>query len=122
MSWSNWTGDQTCTPRRAGGPRSRQELVEVVAGAAADGRTVKVAGSGHSFSECALTDGVMVHLGGLDQVLDADGELVKVQAGIVLRDLSRRARRSAAGHRRTSATSTSRRSPGRSRRPPTAPA
>jgi L-gulono-1,4-lactone dehydrogenase len=60
----------------------------VVAAAAAAGRTVKVAGSGHSFSECALTDGVMVHLDGLDRVLDADGELVKVEAGIVLRDLS----------------------------------
>ena len=60
----------------------------MVAGAAADGRTVKVVGSGHSFSECALTDGVMVDLGALDKVLDADGELVKVQAGVVLADLS----------------------------------
>ncbi len=60
----------------------------MVARAAAAGRTVKVAGSGHSFSECALTDGLMVHLDGLDRVLDADGGLVKVQAGIVLRDLS----------------------------------
>ena len=49
---------------------------------------MKVAGSGHSFTECALTDGVMVHLEGLDRVLDADGDQVKVQAGIVLRDLS----------------------------------
>ncbi len=88
MSWSNWTGDQSCAPVEMAGPRSLQELVEVVAGAAADGRTVKVVGSGHSFSECALTDGVMVDLGALDKVLDADGELVKVQAGVVLADLS----------------------------------
>ena len=88
MSWSNWTGDQSCAPLERAGPRSLPELVEVVAGAAADGRPVKVVGSGHSFSECALTDGVMVDLGALDKVLDADGELVKVQAGIVLRDLS----------------------------------
>jgi len=88
VSWSNWTGDQTCTPVEQVRPRSLQELIEVVGRAAAAGRTVKVAGSGHSFSECALTDGVMVHLDALDEVLDADGELVKVQAGIVLRNLS----------------------------------
>ena len=88
MSWSNWAGDQTCSPVEQVAPRTREELVEVVARAGAAGRTVKVAGSGHSFTECALTDGVMVHLEGLDRVLDADGDQVKVQAGIVLRDLS----------------------------------
>ena len=88
MSWSNWTGDQRCTPVEQVAPRDRDELVDVVARAAAGGRTVKVAGTGHSFSECALTDGVMLHLGALNRVLDADGELVKVEAGIVLRSLS----------------------------------
>jgi len=89
VSWSNWAGDQTCSPVEQVAPRSREELVQVVARAAAAGRTVKVAGSGHSFTECALTDGVMIHLEGLDRILDSDGEQVKVQAGIVLRDLSR---------------------------------
>ena len=88
MSWSNWAGDQICNPVEQVTPRSRDELAEVVARAAAAGRTVKVAGSGHSFSECALTDGVMLHLGSLNRVLAADGELVKVEAGIVLRSLS----------------------------------
>ena len=88
MSWSNWAGDQRCDPVERASPRSLEELTEVVADAARAGRTVKVAGSGHSFSECALTDGVMLDLGALDGVLDADGELVKVQAGIVLRKLS----------------------------------
>jgi L-gulonolactone oxidase len=88
VSWSNWAGDQRCEPVQQCSPRSLQELSEVVAHAAQTGRTVKVAGSGHSFSECALTDGVMLDLGALDRVLDADGEHVKVQAGIVLRDLS----------------------------------
>jgi L-gulonolactone oxidase len=83
-SWSNWAGDQSCTPLQHAHPRSTQELVEVVSGAAGARRRVKVAGSGHSFTECALTDGLMVHLDALDRALDCDGELVKVQAGIVL--------------------------------------
>jgi L-gulono-1,4-lactone dehydrogenase len=87
-SWSNWAGDQSCTPLQHAHPRSTQELVEVVSGAAGAGRRVKVAGSGHSFTECALTDGLMVHLDALDRALDCDGELVKVQAGIVLARLN----------------------------------
>jgi L-gulonolactone oxidase len=90
VTWSNWAGDQSCTPVRREHPRSPQELADVVARAAASGLTVRVAGSGHSFTEAALTDGVMVHAEALNRVLDSDGELVKVQAGIVLRDLSSR--------------------------------
>ena len=52
---------------------------------------MRTCGAGHSFSEVALTDGVMVDLGGLCRVLDADPSsgLVRVQGGIVLRDLNR---------------------------------
>jgi L-gulonolactone oxidase len=86
--WSNWAGDQSCIPVGRARPRTVEELLEVVAGAASGGRKVKVAGSGHSFTECALTDGVMVHLNALDQVLDSGGEFVKVQAGVVLARLN----------------------------------
>jgi L-gulonolactone oxidase len=88
VTWTNWAGDQSCTPAEQIWPRSREELADAIGRAAAAGRRVKVAGSGHSFTECALTDGVMVHLDALDRVLENDGELVKVQAGIVLRRLS----------------------------------
>jgi L-gulono-1,4-lactone dehydrogenase len=55
----------------------------VVAGA----RRVKVAGSGHSFSDIACTDGVMVDLSGMNRVLCVEGEKVTVEAGITLHDL-----------------------------------
>lgn len=59
--------------------------------AAAAGDRVKVIGSGHSFSEAAMTDRVMVEIGALNRVLEADtaGGLVKVEAGIVLAELNR---------------------------------
>ena len=89
--WHNWTGDQVCTPAAIERPRTREELVDAIGRAVAAGRTVKVPGAGHSFSEAALTDGVMIDLGGLRRVLDADASsgLVKVQGGIVLHELNR---------------------------------
>jgi len=53
---------------------------------------VRAVGSGHSFSDIACTDGVMVSLERLDGVLELDAEraLVRVQAGITIHELSRR--------------------------------
>ncbi len=65
-------------PRRAG--------LQPCAGRAERGLPVRAAGSGHSFSEIACTNGVMLRLEELDRVLAADPErgLVKVEAGVVL--------------------------------------
>jgi len=88
--WANWAGDQRCRPARVLAPRSREELAEAVGAAAAAGEKVKVTGSGHSFTEAAMTDATMVRLDALRGVLDADREsgLVRVGAGTVLRDLN----------------------------------
>jgi len=88
--WVNWAGDQSCRPAEVVRPRSREELAEAVAGAAAAGRRVSVAGSGHSFTEAALTDGTMVRIEALRGVEDADpgSGLVRVGAGTVLADLN----------------------------------
>ena len=90
--WSNWTGDERCVPARLLRPRSLEELQSALAGARAQGRRVRVAGSGHSFSDIALTDGVMLSLEHLDRVLEVDDASgrVRVQAGITIHELSRR--------------------------------
>ncbi len=90
-SWSNWAGDQRCTPAAIELPSSLDELRRVVADAAAAGRTVRASASGHSFTDIALTDGVMVRLDRLTRKLDFDrgAGLFKVEGGIVLRDLNR---------------------------------
>jgi L-gulonolactone oxidase len=92
QSWRNWAGDQTCEPAAIERPRSREELAAAVREAAGGGRTVHVAGSGHSFTEAAMTDDVMVRIEALNRVLDAnpDSGLVKVEAGIVLAELNER--------------------------------
>ncbi|HEX8753465.1 MAG TPA: D-arabinono-1,4-lactone oxidase [Solirubrobacterales bacterium] len=88
--WSNWTGDQRCLPAEIVRPRSREELAEAVGAAAAAGRKVRVAGSGHSFTEAALTDGTMIRVEALRGVQDADpaSGLVRVGAGTVLAELN----------------------------------
>jgi L-gulono-1,4-lactone dehydrogenase len=50
-------------------------------------RRVKVAGSGHSFTDIACTDGVMIDMSGMRRVLAVDGNKVTVEAGITLHDL-----------------------------------
>ncbi len=89
--WRNWAGDQRCSPVAIERPRTREELSEVVRSAAARGLAVRASASGHSFSEIALTDGIMVRLDYLDRVLEVDraAARVKVEAGIGLRALNR---------------------------------
>jgi L-gulonolactone oxidase len=88
--WANWAGDQTCRPARIVCPRNREELAEAVAAAAAAGQKVRVAGSGHSFTEAALTEGTMLRVEALSGVIDADraSGLVRVGGGTVLADLN----------------------------------
>jgi len=90
MIWRNWAGDQSCAPFERLRPRNRDELAEAVAAAAAAGRKVGVPGSGHSFTEAALTAGTMLDVGALSGVIDADRSsgLVKVGAGTVLAELN----------------------------------
>jgi L-gulono-1,4-lactone dehydrogenase len=88
--WVNWAGDQRCRPSRIARPVSREELAEAIASAAAAGIKVRIAGSGHSFTETALTDGAMLRVEALAGVIDADREsgLVKVGGGTVLAELN----------------------------------
>jgi L-gulonolactone oxidase len=88
--WVNWAGDQSCRPARILRPRSRDELAEAIAAAAGAGEKVRVAASGHSFTEAALTTGTMVRLEALSGVLDADRSsgLVRVGGGTLIADLN----------------------------------
>lgn len=88
--WANWAGDQSCRPARILRPGSRAELAEAVGAAGAAGEKVRVAGSGHSFTEAALSDGVLLRVEALSGVLDADraSGLVRVGGGTVLADLN----------------------------------
>ena len=88
--WRNWAGDQRCAPAAFERPGSVAEIVAALERAAAAGQRVRVAGSGHSFTAAACTDGRMLSLERMDRVLDVDraSGLVRVEAGISIHALS----------------------------------
>ncbi len=89
-TWTNFAGDQSCTPASFESPADRDQVGAAIGRAAKVGRTVRVAGAGHSFTDAVLTDGTLLSLERMDRVLDIDRDsgLVRVEAGITLGALS----------------------------------
>ncbi|GAA0481407.1 D-arabinono-1,4-lactone oxidase [Streptomyces sp. NPDC046215] len=89
-AWRNWAGNVTAHPRNALAPASTEEVAEAVAKAAARGLRVKAAGSGHSFTAAAATDGLLIRPGRLTgfRALDRAAGTVTVAAGTTLRRLN----------------------------------
>ncbi|MDG4821560.1 D-arabinono-1,4-lactone oxidase [Asanoa sp. WMMD1127] len=87
--WRNWAGNQQASARVAR-PHSLEELASIIGAAAAGGERVKAVGSGHSFTDIAVTDGVRVDLGALPGPVDVDREhrRVTVPAGMTLATLN----------------------------------
>jgi L-gulonolactone oxidase len=88
-TWANWGGTYTCHPARISSPASEDEIVAIVRAATERGERVKVAGSGHSFTDIACTDGTLIKLDNYDKVLDVDpnASTITVQAGITILQL-----------------------------------
>jgi L-gulonolactone oxidase len=89
--WRNWAGDQNCAPVLSRTPATIEELAGALAEARREGLRVRVRGSGHSFSETALSDGMLIGVEPMRGVLDVDRSsgLVRVQAGITIHELNR---------------------------------
>jgi FAD/FMN-containing dehydrogenase len=89
LAWSNWSGSVACAPAGLPRPRSEDEIAALVRRAAREGRSVRAAGSGHSFSPLVATSGYVVSLdewAGVESV-DASRLEATVRAGTKLRDL-----------------------------------
>jgi L-gulono-1,4-lactone dehydrogenase len=82
-AWRNWAGNVAARPARQATPGSAAEVAAEVQRAAADGLTVRMTGSGHSFTPVAATDGVLLRPGRLTAIrsVDASAGLVTVEAG-----------------------------------------
>lgn len=71
-------------------PRSEEEIAGAVRTAAEAGRRVRVAGTGHSFTDICCTDGTMLLLDRCTRVLEIDAErgLATVEGGITIARLA----------------------------------
>jgi L-gulono-1,4-lactone dehydrogenase len=89
-TWRNWAGNESARPCRIAVPRSTHEVADEVRKAAAAGLTVRMAGTGHSFTPVAATDGVLLRPGALTSIrsVDAAAGLVTVEAGCPLQVLN----------------------------------
>ncbi len=84
--WRNWAGNVSASPRRIAMPSSADEVAAEVRRAADDGLTVRMTGSGHSFTAAAATDGVLLRPDRLIGIASADAAAgtVTVAAGTPL--------------------------------------
>jgi FAD-linked oxidoreductase len=89
-TWRNWAGNQQASARRATAPASTGEVAAAVRQAAEEGLTVRMTGTGHSFTGAALCDGVRLDPHRLTAVrsIDTASGLVTVEAGLPLRRLN----------------------------------
>ncbi|WP_330478808.1 FAD-binding protein [Streptomyces platensis] len=88
--WRNWAGNVTARPTRSVAPASTEELAAAIRTAASDGLTVKAAGTGHSFTPVAATDGLLIRPERMTGVRTVDREAgtVTVAAGTPLKHLN----------------------------------
>ncbi len=88
--WQNWAGNVTASPARTVAPATAEQVSAEVASAAADGLTVRMTGSGHSFTPVAVTSGVRLEPSRLTAIRSVDpaAGLVTVEAGCPLHVLN----------------------------------
>ena len=86
--WSNWSGSVSFEPDTVVEPESEAELQSLVRECVAAGRTVRVAGTGHSWTPVVETDDVVVSLSHLTGVVDHDPEAktATLRAGTTLEE------------------------------------
>ncbi len=89
-SWRNWAGNVSARPRRIASPGSADEVAAEIGRAASDGLTVRMTGTGHSFTPTAVTDGVLLRPDRLTAIraVDVTAGTVTVEAGCPLHVLN----------------------------------
>jgi L-gulono-1,4-lactone dehydrogenase len=97
-TWKNHLGNQEIDPLRIYTPSTIEEISEIVRGAEAAGVTARAVGSGHSWSDVALTRGYLLKTDGLakpnpeapDFLREdwSDRALAQTQAGIRIKELN----------------------------------
>jgi L-gulono-1,4-lactone dehydrogenase len=83
--WRNWSRELDCAPAHLVRPSGTPGVAAAVRHAAAEGRSVRPVGSGHSFTPLAVTDGVMLDLSACDRLLRVDRERRRVRVGAGIR-------------------------------------
>lgn len=96
-TWVNHTGNQSCEPLQLCTPEDLDDVIELIDLATKEGLTLRAVGSGHSWSDVALTDGLLLQPHKLSSPLGLEGRirehwrarhLVRVEGGMRIRELN----------------------------------
>ncbi|MGG5259106.1 D-arabinono-1,4-lactone oxidase [Phycicoccus avicenniae] len=89
-TWRNWGGNVVAHPALVTDVATVEGVIGAVTAAGERGLTLRVAGTGHSFTPLVATDGVLLRIDGLRGVLGVDRERmrVRVAAGTPLHQLN----------------------------------
>ena len=89
--WKNWAGNVVANPESIAAPAREEEVTSLVASAAHTNHTVRVVGSGHSFTPAVATNGLLLDIRQLSGIYSVDraAGTVTVGAGTTLNELNR---------------------------------
>jgi FAD/FMN-containing dehydrogenase len=89
--WRNWVGNQSFIARHKAEPGSEDELAALVHEASHQKLSIRVAGSGHSFTPVVATSGLLLSLKNMQGLVSADLERkrVVVRSGTRIGDIGR---------------------------------
>ncbi len=79
-TWTNWAGLYSAEPAEVVSPHDPDDVAAAVRSARERGLRVKMPGTGHSFTDVALTDGVLLRPDGLRGIVGVDREAMTVTA------------------------------------------
>lgn len=91
LEWTNWSGSASCRPRGYHEPSTEDELQSILADLTPSTRTLRVAGSGHSFPPVVPSEDVLLSLENYTGIVDVDTDALQatVRAGTPLGELNR---------------------------------
>ena len=79
-AWTNWSGLASASPAEVITPTSSDEVVAAVQTAAEQRTTVKMPGTGHSFTDIAVADGIQLNPAGMQGITKVDLDRMEVSA------------------------------------------
>ncbi len=80
-TWTNWAGTAECHPRSFIYPSSEEEIQALVKNAVKEGRGIRIAGNGHSFTKLVETSDLLLSLDKWSGLREVDGSIVEVRSG-----------------------------------------
>lgn len=89
--WTNWAGIHTCNPAQIYFPQTLDDLRGYVMNSALMNHKIRVVGAGYSYNDIACTNGLMLNLKNLNNILyvDLEKQQVRVESGITIKELNK---------------------------------